>query len=194
MDQALDAIVSMTIFLCGFIILSIVFSSSLNGLLAEMAGVNAPVKVIRLAHHFSILKVDEGLYMVLDSEGAKGVWVRCFVIKPDRSWYVVEGVTPLLVRAGERDWIVALSYSGWGLKTGSPVNEVITLYGLLKPGKTLQTPYVTVNGTEAYVKPPELLYTPGGVRLYRAEPIGRLVYRRIRIVAYVPMLEEGYSS
>ena len=201
MDQALDAVMSMAVFLTGFLVFSLVYSNALLGVVGEAPSAEAPVKVIRYPHHFSVREVKPGLFEVTDSEGAKGVWARCFVVEPSGDWYVVEGPTPLYVPASEADWIVILSYGGWGFKAGRPVNDIITLYGLISGGQKPHLPFVEIEGTQAYVKPAELVFTPGSVKPYSSEPPGRMVYRRVRALAmpgvaegFVPLVEEGFSS
>ena len=104
MDQALDAVMSMAVFLTGFLVFSLVYSNALLGVVGEAPSAEAPVKVIRYPHHFSVREVKPGLFEVTDSEGAKGVWARCFVVEPSGDWYVSagQGMGAVLTMANEQ--------------------------------------------------------------------------------------------
>jgi len=167
MELAIDFAFASIVFLVGLTVFLILTASCLNTLALKIGGGGGYyLKAYTYPVKFLIEVSGTGKYVVRCVDGREGVHVYVIVIKGNtQDWSLYEGVTPFEVEASNEDWIVALSWAGYGVKEG--VNRgltIVTVRGVVPTSvqDPVLKPYIRIEGNHYDAYPPEVLVTAGG--------------------------------
>ncbi|RLF01406.1 MAG: hypothetical protein DRJ59_06115, partial [Thermoprotei archaeon] len=120
MELAIDFAFASIVFLVGLTVFLILTASCLNTLALKICGGGGYyLKAYTYPVKFLVEVSGTGKYVVRCLDGREGVHVYVIVIKSNtQEWHLYEGVIPFEVEADSGDWIVALTWSGYGMKPG----------------------------------------------------------------------------